>query len=269
MGFERLDHGPLGRVRAARFARSRVAVGLAFVALLSLGATCVGGVDLATRLAEGDRSAADKARDAGRRPAAVVRFLGIEPGMTVVDLIAAGGYYTEVFAEAVGPRGTVYAHNIDFVLKMRGGVNERALAARLADDRLPNVERLDQEFGAIDLPPGSVDVVFTALNMHDIIDGQGPEVASAVLDEIHGLLRPGGVLGIVDHAGDPDAVALNKQLHRIDERRVVELVEAAGFEIEASSDALRNPADDHTVNVFAPEMRGRTDRFVLRARKPG
>lgn len=224
--------------------------------------------ELARRLATGSRSAAEKARDAGRRPAPVLAFLGVEPGMTVIDVIAAGGYYTEVLAEAVGPNGKVYAQNIDFVLEMREGANDKALSARLADGRLPNVERLDREFDALGLAPESVDLALTALNLHDILDGNGPVEAAEVLHQLRRILVPGGVLGVVDHAGQPGRDAENKKNHRIDESRVLEAVLAAGFELEATSDVLRNPADDLTRGVFAPDLRGRTDRFVLKFRKP-
>jgi predicted methyltransferase len=225
--------------------------------------------DLASRLESGSRSAADKARDAGRKPAAVVKFLEINPGMTVIDLLAAGGYYTDVLAEAVGPSGKVYAQNTDFLLKMRDGVNEKSMAARLADDRLPNVDRLDREIDALGLKAGTIDAVVTALNFHDIYNGRGPEAAANVLKIVRDLLRPGGILGIIDHAGDPDADnADNEKLHRIDEAKVVAAVKAAGFEVEATSDVLRNPNDDRTQFVFAEGMRGATDRFVLRLRKP-
>ena len=241
--------------------------GAVLLALVGLISGCAITPELATRLATSDRLAEDKARDAGRRPAEVLAFLGIEPGMTVMDVIASGGYYSEVLAEAVGPDGLVYAQNIDFVLKIRGGLNEKAISARLADDRLPNVQRLNAEFTDLGLPAGSVDVVFTALNMHDIIDGRGPQAAAQVLGAIHEVLAPGGILGIIDHAGDPGKDALNKELHRIDEARVVAAVEAAGYTVEARSGLLRNVDDDRTTNVFVSEIRGRTDRFILRARK--
>jgi predicted methyltransferase len=236
------------------------------VALLLATPVFAASTDLAPRLESGSRSAADKARDAGRNPAAVVEFLGINAGMTVVDLLAAAGYYTDVLAEAVGPSGKVYAQNTDFLLKMRDGVNEKAMAARLANDRLPNVERLDREIDALGLKAGTVDAVVTALNFHDIYNGRGPEAAAGVLEVIRGLLRPGGVLGIIDHAGDADAD--NEKLHRIDEAKVIAAVKAAGFEVEATSDVLRHPEDDRTQFVFAEGLRGATDRFVLRLRKP-
>jgi predicted methyltransferase len=221
--------------------------------------------DLATRLESGSRSDADKARDAGRKPSAVIAFLGIEPGMTVVDLLAASGYYTEVLAEAVGPDGRVYAQNTAFLLEMRDGANEKAMLVRLADDRLPNVERLDREINDLGLADGSVDAVLTALNFHDIYNGRGPDAAQAVLGAIHKILKPNGVVGIIDHAGTPGAD--NKKLHRMDEAKAIEAVEQAGFIVEAKSDVLRHPEDDRTRLVFAEGLRGATDRFVLKLRK--
>jgi predicted methyltransferase len=247
-------------------------IGVVGVILLLATPLLADSADLASRLESGSRSAADKARDAGRKPAAVVKFLEINPGMTVIDLLAAGGYYTDVLAEAVGPSGKVYAQNTDFLLKMRDGVNEKSMAARLADDRLPNVDRLDREIDALGLKAGTIDAVVTALNFHDIYNGRGPEAAANVLKIVRDLLRPGGILGIIDHAGNPNADgadnADNEKLHRIDEAKVVAAVKAAGFEVEATSDVLRNSNDDRTQSVFAEGMRGATDRFVLRLRKP-
>jgi len=143
------------------------------------------------------------------------------------------------------------------------------MAARLAGNRLPNVVRLDRELEDLGLEPGTVDFAFSALNFHDILDGRGPEAAATVLRAIHVVLTDDGVFGLVDHAGDPgkENEARNKELHRIDEVRVIEAAEAAGFVVEATSDVLRNPADDRSSIVFAEGTRGRTDRFVLKLRK--
>ncbi len=224
------------------------------------------GTDLASRLASSSRAAEDRARDAGRKPAEVVAFVGIEPGMSVIDLIAAGGYYTEVLSLAVGPKGRVYAQNGAYVLEIRDGANDKALTKRLAGNRLPNVVRLDQEVADLELEPGSLDAAFTSLNFHDVYNGRGPEGADAFLKKVHELLEPGGVLGLVDHTGK--AGADNEELHRIEPSKVEATVNAAGFEIEARGRMLRNPRDDGTKRVFDPEIRGRTDRFVLRLRKP-
>jgi predicted methyltransferase len=240
-----------------------VAVGLALAAGASAASA---GSGLAEALAREDRRAEDRARDAGRKPTDVIAFLGIKPGMTVVDLIAAGGYYTEVLSGAVGPDGKVYAQNGEFILKMRDGINDKTLTARLEGGRLANVERLDREVSDLGLAPDSVDAAITALNFHDIYNGRGPEAAAAFLGTVLRVLKPGGVLGVIDHAGKPDAD--NAELHRIEESLVDAAVKAAGFQIEARSDVLRSPADDHSKNVFDPEIRGKTDRFVLRLRKP-
>jgi predicted methyltransferase len=219
--------------------------------------------DLAAKLDA--RSAEDRARDAGRKPAEVIAFLGIEEGDTVVDLIAAGGWYTEVLSLAVGPEGKVYAHNTAFALQIRNGANDAAMTARLADDRLANVERLDRELDALGLAPGSVDAALTALNFHDVYDGGSAEQAAALLETVYAFLKPGGVFGVIDHAGV--AGADNAKLHRIEEKLVRDAALAAGFRLEAS-DLLRNPADDHTRGVFDPEIRGKTDRFLLKLTKP-
>ncbi len=123
--------------------------------------------DLAAALDNPNRPEADKERDAGRKPAEVVVFVGIEPGMTVLDVMASGGWYTEVLSVAVGPDGTVYAQNEPAALARRDGANDKAITARLADDRLTNVQRVDQELTGLELEPGSVDAAITALNFHD------------------------------------------------------------------------------------------------------
>ena len=222
--------------------------------------------DLVTALANSGRSEEDRARDAGRKPAEVVAFLGIKPGMTVLDLIAGGGYYTEVLSVAVGPKGTVHAQNPKAVLEFRDGANDKALTARLADDRLANVKRLDREIPDMGIAPGSLDAGITALNFHDVYNRGGAEAVAGMLAVISAALKPGGVLGVIDHAGNPDAD--NTALHRIQEDVVVKAVTDAGFVVEAQSDVLRNPDDNHTLPVFNPDIRGKTDRFALRLRKP-
>jgi len=186
--------------------------------------------------------------------------------MTVIDLIAAGGYYTEVLSAAVGPEGRVYAQNNAFVLQMRDGANDKAMTGRLEGARLPNVVRLDREIADLGLEPASIDFAFTALNFHDVYNARGAEAAAAFLATVYRILKPGGVLGLIDHAGNPGQD--NAKLHRIEEGKVREAAKAAGFEIEASSNLLRHLDDDRSAGVFAPGLRGKTDRFVLRLRKP-
>lgn len=223
------------------------------------------GESLREALASSARAEADRARDAGRKPADVVSFLGIEQGMTVVDLIAAGGYYTEVLSLAVGPAGTVYSQNPAVVLRFREGANDRELSARLQDGRLGNVVRWDREIRDIGLEPESVDAVLTALNFHDVYN-QDPTAAAGMLAVVYGVLKPGGTLGLIDHDGSPGAD--NARLHRVPLQDVISAATAAGFAVEATSDLLRNAGDDHAKSVFDPAVRGKTDRFLLRLRKP-
>lgn len=245
---------------------SLAVLGLALPCALALASSHGEHGGLAQKIASADRPAEDVARDAGRKPGAVLEFLGVEPGMKALDLIAASGYYTEVLSAAVGPEGRVYAQNTEYVLQMREGANEKALSKRLADGRLPNVERVDKAVSESGLAPGSIDFAITALNFHDIYNGRSPEAAAAFLASVYEVLAPGGVLGIVDHVGAPGAD--NESLHRIDPALVVATIEASPFDLEAQSDVLKSSADDHTQGVFATGLRGHTDRFVMKLRKP-
>lgn len=250
-----------------RYAMACLVASLVLLCGVTAQSAAVSAEDVAAALAAGNRPAEDVARDAGRKPAEVVAFLGIAPGETVIDLIASGGYYTEVLSLAVGPSGKVYAQNAPFVLKLRDGANEKAISKRLAGGRLPNVERLDLDMSELGLAPASIDAAVTALNFHDIYNGRGPEAAASFLAAVKSLLKPGGVLGIVDHHGN--AGADNQQLHRIEEKLVTRAAESAGFVVEASGELLRFTQDDRSKNVFDPSVRGKTDRFLLRLRKPG
>jgi predicted methyltransferase len=225
-----------------------------------------GPVDLGPLLASETRSEADRARDAGRKPARVIEFLGIESGMRVVDVIAAGGYYTEVLSLAVGPGGEVIAQNPQSVLEFRDGANEKAISARLAGNRLPNVSRVNGNIDAVPTDAGLYDAAITALNFHDLYNGRGPDVALASVQAVYALLKSGGIFCIIDHVGV--AGADNASLHRIEKSLAIETAKAAGFVVEGDANILANPADDHTQGVFAEGVRGNTDRFLLKFVKP-
>ena len=213
-----------------------------------------------------NRSDDDKVRDAQRKPDQVLTFLGLRSGDTVLDIWSSGGWYTEVLSIVVGPEGKVLSQNSPAVLAFRDGYYDQALSARLRGDRLPNVERINTTVAEAGITPASVDFAFTALNFHDVYNRQGKEGAAEFLASVFDALKPGGTLGLIDHVGDADAD--NTSLHRIEPSLVDEVAVEAGYIIEAKSDLLAHAEDDHTKIVFDPTLRGDTDRFILRLRKP-
>ena len=225
---------------------------------------------VAAAIANPARPAADRVRDKGRQSAAVLTFFRISPGMTVLDLYSGGGYYTELLSYVVGSGGRVVAHNNSPYLEFAKG----DLAGRFTDGRLPNVERLLAENNALELPVGKFDAVLMTNVYHDIyfVDEKAgwPKIdGPKLLAMVFGSLRPNGVLGVVDHAALPGAPPeTGGTLHRIDPALLKREIIAAGFVLDAESDALVNPADDRTKSAFDPSVRGRTDQVVLRFRKP-
>jgi predicted methyltransferase len=213
-----------------------------------------------------DRSDEDKARDVHRRPTEVLEFLGLKPGDTVVDVWAAGGWYTEVLSNAVGDDGHVYSQNPPAVLQFGGGKHDKALTTRLADGRLGNVERTDVPLASGTIEANSIDFAITALNFHDVYNKNGAEAAVEFMASVYAALKPGGTFGVIDHAGNADVD--NTDIHRIDPELAKAAATEAGFVVEAESDLLSHPDDDHTRMVFDPTLRGETDRFILRLRKP-
>lgn len=217
------------------------------------------------------RPAADRASDSTRKPAEVLTFFGIEPGMTVLDLFAGGGYYTEILSHLVGPDGQVVSHNN---AAYRSFVGEDKLAARYGNRRLPNVKQIQMEGNALDLNQGVFDAVVMMLTYHDIYynpqDGTWPLIdGPAMLANIRGSLKAGGLVGIVDHVAETGAPAsVGHTLHRIDPALLRKEMETAGFEFVGASDALRNSQDDLTKPMFDPEIRGRTDRVVFLFKTP-
>lgn len=230
-----------------------------------------GGSEEAVRAAveNPSRPAADVARDAARKPAEILEFFEIEPGMTVLDIFAGGGYYTEILNDLVGPKGKVYSHNN---LAYEGFVGDE-LAKRFAGDRLANVQRLTAEANELDLEEGSLDAALMILAYHDFFfsneQWSWPRVDEhAFLEKLCREMKPGSVLGVVDHVANAgsDVSETAFTLHRLDPQKVIADMTGSCFDLEAESDLLRHPEDDHTVASITPEMRGRTDRFVYRFR---
>jgi predicted methyltransferase len=210
-------------------------------------------------LAAPGRPPADIARDADRKPAELLAFAGVRKGMQIAELAPGGGYYTRLLAGAVGSAGHVYA------------VTARPSPA-LQDvvQHNPNVTIVSGTPGTIPVP-GRVDLVWTTLNYHDFKNSKLPtgDAASAFNAEAFRVLKPGGVYLINDHQAAPGAGATQTStLHRIEDKVVRREVQAAGFRLEAASNLLRHTADDHSANVETAGIRGKTDQFILKYRKP-
>ncbi|GAB4536201.1 MAG: class I SAM-dependent methyltransferase [Parvularculaceae bacterium] len=212
------------------------------------------------------RPAPDRARDAMRRPGHVIWFAGVEPGDTVADLSPAGGYYSRILGEVVGAEGRVYAIDWDWVVENFGDAVKPFANAVAAGD-VPNVDYSVQPNDGF-TPPEQVDFVFSILTYHDAHWGE-VDVDPALMNiSAFGALKPGGIYLIVDHRALPESGSEGVDAyHRIDPELVLEEVRMAGFEWVGESDALSNPEDPLNVGVFG-DIRGRTDRFIYKFRKP-
>lgn len=210
------------------------------------------------------RAQADRERDNGRKPAKVMKFFGIEPGMTVLEILSSGGYYTEVLSHRVGEQGKVIAQNNKFILEVFDGRFAKEFDHRIANQRLPNVSHYKKEFGEFDLN-NEVDTITVVLNYHDLYSSMPKAKRKAILAQLKSALKPNGVLGIIDM--HDSAKEHNPKLHRVNRDYVVQELIEAGFILDAEAAFLRNPNDDYTKVVFDPTVRGKTDRFVLRFKK--
>ena len=227
--------------------------------------------DLAAAVAAPDRPAEQVKLDAVRKPAEVLAFAGLKPGDRAVDLFAGGGYYTEIMARAVGPKGGVLAWLAAPETNPKMLEGWTALKARV-----PNAAYFVTPTNAFALPASAFDFAMIHLNYHDTywesakyhftrMDPDG------FLKTVYQAMRPGGTVAVIDHVanpgGDPREVA--DKLHRIDPAVIKADFARAGFVLDGESDLLRNPADDHSKLVFDPSIRGVTDRVVYRFKKPG
>ena len=186
------------------------------------------------------RPPADRERDARDHPVEVLRFFGVAPGMTVVDMFGGGGYWSELIGTIVGATGKVYLYNNAAYLQYAGD----ALKERTASGRLVNVVPLNAEVGHLGIKPASVDMVLLVMSYHDVYfkSEDWAVTPEALFADINAMLKPGGILAIVDHvaaAGSGSSAA--QKLHRIDESFARTDIESRGFKFTGSLDVLRNP----------------------------
>jgi predicted methyltransferase len=233
-------------------------------AALGLAACATGGapppaLDAAALLADPARPEADRARDADRKPAELIAFAGVRPGHRIAELAPGGGYFTRLLTAAVGPDGKVYA----IATRPAPAVEEWARGHS-------NVILTVGAPGTIAVPE-PVDIVWTTNNYHDFknVALDGGDGAAAVNRAAFAALKPGGLYLVADHAAAAGAgPSQTSSLHRIEPPLVRREVESAGFVLDARSDLLRHPADDHSLKVQESGIRGKTDQFVFRFRKP-
>lgn len=238
-------------------------IGVSLAACAATSAVAEPSAAIVAAVADAGRPDADKARDAGRKPAEIVDFAGVKPGDKVAEMIPGGGYYTRILAKTVGAQGHVYLLVPPFFAQRPGGLDGvNALAAAY-----PNVSVVVGDLAAISLPE-KVDLVWTTENYHDMHNGPTANpggVNKAAFD----ALKPGGIYFVEDHNAAPGAGAtVASTLHRIEGATAIAEGEAVGFKLEASSDLLKNPEDAHDKPVFDTSIRGETDKFALRFRKP-
>jgi len=227
-------------------------------------------VDVAAAVAASTRTPDNVKLDEGRKPVELLRFFGLSRGTQVLDLFGGNKYWAEIMAPAIGPKGHVTIWQpAQFMNDKRKADLDAFTAAQ------KNVSLISSPFEAPNLPKNSFNFAIVNLDIHDLywqsterkIPRMDPD---AWLKILYAAMKPGGVVGVVDHVALPnaDTRATVDKLHRIDPNVIKADFKRAGFQLVASSDLLRNPADDHQLLVFDPKVRGKTDRAVMKFRKP-
>jgi predicted methyltransferase len=253
--------------------RYSLVLAAAFAAVLTLSAPGASAksvpANIAAAVADSNRPDADKQRDANRKPAESLAFAGVKSGAQVAEFFPGGGYFTRILSKAVGSTGHVYALVPERPADAPADMPDFAakVQALAADPNYANVSVAVQPLGKL-APAAPVDLVWTSLNYHDLHNIAGVDVA-AFNKLMFDALKPGGIYVVLDHTAAAGSGARDtKTLHRIDPQTVKTEVLAAGFKLAGSSDLLHQAADDHTLKVFDPAIRGKTDQFILKFRKP-
>lgn len=222
---------------------------------------------VATAVSNPQRPAEDVVKDANRQPDQVLSFFNIQPGMTVLDLFSGGGYYTEMLNSIVGENGKVIAHTNEAYIPFSGEIYKM----RYLDGRLAQTTTIVTEADDLQLEENSLDAAMLVLTWHDFMFAD-PENGWQAIDEklllekLCKAMKPGAVLGLIDHVANSggETAETAEKLHRIDPQVVRDDFANSCFTLEAEAEFLSNREDDHTLAVFDPSLRGKTDRFVFR-----
>jgi len=208
------------------------------------------------------RTANDLKRDITSKPAEIIEFAGVKKGSKVLDLLGGAGYYSQILKRAVGPKGSVVLQNNQAYIKYLG----KYLNEKKAKGHLDGITELVSEVDDLKLGTGQFDTAFLVLGYHDFFyqePGWAFDVETA-MPQLYKSLKPGGKLLIIDHnAAKGRGIKDAEKLHRIEDVFVRADLEKRGFKFIKALDILKNDSDDHTINVFKPEIRRKTDRFVM------
>lgn len=226
--------------------------------------------DFVAAVASPGREEADTALDASRQPVETLAFMELETGDAVLDIFAGGGYYSEIMGAAVGAGGSVVAVNPPQF------VSSDAAKAKWAGitTRQSGVSMMPSQLGDFTPEANRYDFAMMHLIYHDLYwESEKFKVArmdpAAILTKLYAGMKPGGIVAVIDHVGNAgDTRAVVEKTHRIDPATAKADFEKAGFVLEAESDMFANPDDDLEKNVFDPSVRGKTNRFVMKFRKP-
>jgi predicted methyltransferase len=246
-----------------------LAVALPAVAFAQMSGPHTGAIYAVVAKAVGDPArAADTVNDSRRKISSIMEFAHVQPGQKVLELIPGSGYFTRVFSAIVGPQGHVFTVWPNEYVK-EDADDLAAVKKFAAEPHYANVSVLVQPANQLSSPE-PVDLVFTSQNYHDYPDKFMGHVDPAVLNkQVFDALKPGGLFVVIDHVAPAGSGMQDTDtLHRIDPAIVKKQVEAAGFAFDGESDVLRNTADTHTLKVFDKSIRGHTDQFIYRFRKP-
>jgi predicted methyltransferase len=208
--------------------------------------------------------------DEGRKPAELLNYLGLQEGMQVLDMFGANKYWAEIVAPAIGPKGHVTVWQASQFLNEARKTAFDEFAAKQK-----NVSMISSPFEAPNLPARKFDFALINLDYHDVYwENAERKVVrmdpDAWLKTLYAAIKPGGIVGVVDHvaAANDDTRGTVDKLHRIDPKIIEADFKRAGFVVAGTSEMLRNPADDHSLLVFDPKIRGKTDRAVFKFKKP-
>lgn len=250
--------------------KSIILVALALGAASMPAAAAAPSPPIAAAVQSSTRSTDNVKLDESRKPAELLSFLGLKSGMHVIDLFGGNRYWSEIMAPVVGPKGHILVWE---PTQFYQDDTKTSFAEFMA--KTPNVSIVASPFEEPNLPKNAADFVLLNLDYHDTYwqnakYGIPRMEPAAFVKTVYDAMKPGAVIGVIDHvaAANDDTRATVEKLHRIDPAVVKADFERAGFVLAGTSDLLRNPADDHSLIVFDPKIRGKTDRFVFKFKKP-